>query len=245
MLGKSRGIQNYQIILFRWIGEEIGGIHGKSLVQRCSRKIQFHVFPRKVHCPGRCIHCMHQFCSSLQGIDRKSSRITEHIQHFPAFGIGAEQLSVFPLINKETSFLSFPKINPEPVAILHSNAICCIPENKTVLYVSARLERDGTFTLVIHRPYFQSGDFNQIFKDQVNIPVHPCRMHLHHQDPGIMVHDQSGKPVPFRIDKPENISDFRAKQPCLPAKSHRLPYLGRINFLRRPFFFKTENPYRD
>ncbi len=80
--------------------EEVEHIGGEGGVGHLIGIIQLDIFQRPSDRPSRTVHGIDGTGSRPDGIDRKATRVAERIQHLLSLGIAAEELAIFPLIQK-------------------------------------------------------------------------------------------------------------------------------------------------
>ena len=87
MFGKSRRIQNDQVVIASHLFQVFECIFGKCLVTRIAGEIQLYVLIGQRDRFRRTIHRVNNFGSSAHSIKGKTTGITEHIQYGMAFRI--------------------------------------------------------------------------------------------------------------------------------------------------------------
>lgn len=106
MLCKCRWVKNDEVVLVVGSIEELESILTETLMARVTWEVQLHVGIGQLDCFGATINGMYQLRSSPHSIERKASRVAEHVEHGFALRILFEQGAVFPLVNEEARFLS-------------------------------------------------------------------------------------------------------------------------------------------
>ena len=87
VLGKSRRVKNYQVVLVAHAFKVFEGIFCIGGMAGVTREVQFDVLVGQVDGFGGAVHGMHQFGVSTHSIYGEAAGIAEHIQYAAAFGI--------------------------------------------------------------------------------------------------------------------------------------------------------------
>lgn len=87
VLGKSRRVKNYQVVLVAHAVKVFEGIFCIGGMAGVTREVQFDVLVGQVDGFGGAVHGMHQFGVSTHSIYGEAAGIAEHIQYAAAFGI--------------------------------------------------------------------------------------------------------------------------------------------------------------
>lgn len=87
VLGKSRRVKNYQVVLVAHAVKVFEGIFCIGDMAGVTREVQFDVLVGQVDGFGGAVHGMYQFGVSTHSIYGEAAGIAEHIQYAAAFGI--------------------------------------------------------------------------------------------------------------------------------------------------------------
>ena len=105
MLGKGWRVENDEVVGVVGLIKELEGIVAESLMTLIVREIQLYVGIGQFDSLGAAIHRMNECGSATHGVDRESSRIAEHVEHFLAAGVLLEQLPVVALVQVHVAAL--------------------------------------------------------------------------------------------------------------------------------------------
>ena len=118
VFGKSRWIQDDEIVVMSHLFQKLESILRIRRMTCITREVQFHISVRQRNSLGRTIHWMDHFRSAPHGIERKATRITEHIQDRTIFGILLQELAILPLIHEESGLLPLQPVHIKLQSIL-------------------------------------------------------------------------------------------------------------------------------
>ena len=149
VLGKSRRIQNYQIILLIMFIKIFEGIFADSLMTCIPREIERNILIGQFYRLGTAVNRVNSLSLTSHRINRKSSGIAEHVEHTLSLGIMLEQRTVLTLIYKETGFLTSQPVDMEFQPILYSYIVSITSQDKTILLSEISLIRQGGLTLIV------------------------------------------------------------------------------------------------
>ena len=199
MFGKSRRVENNQIILVSHRIQILESVFGIRLVAGIARKVQFHVGAGQVYRLGRTVHGMHQRGSATHGVHAESSGITEHIQHGTPVGIMLQQRTIVTLVYEESCLLAFQPIYMKLQAVLYRHVFRASAHDKTVFLPQFRLERQSGFALIVHVFHCSARHGHKCPCYFVTRHVHAHAMSLHDGCLSIHIHHQPRQTVSFAM----------------------------------------------
>ena len=106
VLGKSRWVENDEVVAVAHSVEILKGILTESLMAGVAGEIHFHISCGEFYCLSATIDRMHQFGTSAHGIEREAAGVAEHVKHLLAMGETLKQRTVFTLVDEETCLLT-------------------------------------------------------------------------------------------------------------------------------------------
>ena len=81
MLGKSRWIENNQVVLIACLFKKLKGILAEGLMACVTREIEFYITISEFDGFSTTIDRMHQLSPTPHGIEREATSIAEHIEY--------------------------------------------------------------------------------------------------------------------------------------------------------------------
>ena len=141
VLGKSRRIKNYQIILLVVFVEILESIFADSLMASISREVKRNILIGQFYSLGTAVYRVNSLSLASHRINREAASIAEHVEHTLTLGIMLEQRTVFTLVNEETGFLTTQPIDMEFQSILYSYIVSITSQNKAILLSEVSLIR--------------------------------------------------------------------------------------------------------
>ena len=160
-------------------------------------EIQRHVVIGQAYGLGRTVHRVDQLGATAQGIDRKTARVAEHVQHPSSLAVMLQQTAVLALIDKESGLLSLEPIDVEAQTVFQRLVGLHVSDDVIIHGVEVGLVGKGSLALVIDVAHARQLD--QCLGDDVAGKVHAGRVGLHHGRGAINVHHQAWQEVALAV----------------------------------------------
>ena len=118
VLGKSRRVENYQVILVGCLGEKVESIECKTLMVSAIGEIKCDIAVGLGYGRFRHIDSVHRTSASAKRINTEASRVAENVANSASRRVVGKQLAVFALVDEKACFLPVFPINLELMAVL-------------------------------------------------------------------------------------------------------------------------------
>ena len=199
VLGKGRRIEDYQVVLVVGALQILESILTEGLMTSVTREIQLYITIRELDGLGTAVDGMNECCPTPHGIERETTRIAEHIEHFLVLGIFLEQGTVLALIDEEARLLATKPVDMEHQPILDGGVIAVATDEEAVFHLIHKWQ--GGLALVIDIRNAPLHHLLQLLGNAHTGEMHANAMGLHDCRLSIDIDHQSGQVVALAMNQ--------------------------------------------
>lgn len=233
--GKSRRINDNNIVGIGLLAEEVECILGNDIVSFCAETIESSIFFCQRGSLGRGIETVDPGSTGFESIHTEAPRIAESVEDRPAGSIASEQLPVFALVEEESCLLpSFP-VYFKQVAIFGDGQGMRLTPQITIgrlLSVAGRQCFAAFIVNSLQGRAILSKKLLEGHSERMALEVHTNAVTLNDSRMVVYIYDESWQAITFAMHQPPGIGIRCTSQRQRPAQLQ-----GSCQFLK-PYIFR-------